>query len=127
MILKKNILCVDEVEKNAQYPRHTTRVECFYNYGVSIVNKTDMVNRIADATNLTKADAGRAVDAFVDAVKHTLEKGDEVRLVGFGTFCVAHRKPTEGRNPRTGEKIKIPAKKVPKFKPGKELTDAVSR
>jgi len=90
------------------------------------VNKNDLVAHVADAADISKADAAKAVDAVVDGITDALKKGDEVRLVGFGTFAVAARAATEGRNPRTGEKISIPASKQPKFKAGKALKDAVN-
>lgn len=89
------------------------------------MNKTDLVNSVASMSGLSKADSTRAIDAIIDSITKSLKRGDDVRLVGFGTFCVANRKATEGRNPRTGEKIQIPAKKLPKFKPGKGLKQAV--
>ncbi|MBL8644335.1 MAG: HU family DNA-binding protein [Rhodospirillaceae bacterium] len=91
------------------------------------MNKNDLVAEVADATGLTKADAAKAVDAVLDSITGSLKKGKEVRLVGFGTFTVAKRAASEGRNPRTGEKIKIPASKRPKFSAGKALKDAVNR
>lgn len=90
------------------------------------MNKTELVAEIAKNTGLTKVDSERAVEAFLNAVAATLKKGDEVRLVGFGTFSVAKRAATEGRNPRTGATIKIPASKQPKFKAGKGLKDALN-
>lgn len=90
------------------------------------MNKNDLIAAVADATGLSKADAGKAVDGTLDAVTKTLKKGGEVRLVGFGTFSVAKRAASTGRNPRTGESIKIPASKQPKFKAGKALKDAVN-
>ncbi|MCB9948516.1 MAG: HU family DNA-binding protein [Rhodospirillaceae bacterium] len=90
------------------------------------VNKNDLVAHVADATGLSKSDATRAVDAVFDGITSTLKKGDEVRLVGFGTFSVAERAASEGRNPRTGEKIDIPASRQPKFKAGKGLKDAIN-
>ena len=90
------------------------------------MNKNDLISRVADQAGITKADATRAADAVIDAITMALKSGDEVRLVGFGTFCVSKRAATEGRNPRTGEKIKIPASRQPKFKPGKGLKDAVN-
>lgn len=90
------------------------------------MNKNDLVAAVAETAGLSKADAGKAVDAVFDAVTGALKKGDEVRLVGFGTFAVAARAASEGRNPRTGEKIAIPASKQPKFKAGKGLKDAIS-
>lgn len=91
------------------------------------MNKNELVAKIATKAGLTKVDAAKAVDAFVEAVSKELSKGGEVRLVGFGTFGVAKRKATEGRNPRTGAVIKIPASKQPKFKPGKALKDQVNK
>lgn len=90
------------------------------------VNKNDLIAEVADRTGLSRADATKAVDYVFDTITDALKKGDEVRLVGFGTFTVSARAATEGRNPRTGETIKIPASKQPKFKAGKGLKDAVN-
>jgi len=90
------------------------------------VNKNELIAKISDDTDMSKADVTRAVDAVFDTITAQLKGGEEVRLVGFGTFTVSHRKATEGRNPRTGEKIHIPASKQPKFKAGKQLKDAVN-
>lgn len=90
-----------------------------------MANKNDLVAVVANNTGLTKTDAAKAVDAVFDAITDALKQGDEVRLVGFGTFAVSERAKSEGRNPRTGEKIEIPASKQPKFKAGKGLKDAV--
>ncbi|GAO98725.1 MAG: HU family DNA-binding protein [Chlamydiae bacterium] len=89
------------------------------------MNKNDLVEKVASISKLTKADASRAVDGVFEAISSSLKKKEEVRLVGFGTFSVANRAATEGRNPRTGEKIKIPATRRPKFTPGKGLKEAV--
>jgi DNA-binding protein HU-beta len=94
---------------------------------VGFVNKSDLVTNVAKASGLTKADAERAIDATFQTITKSLKKGDDVRLIGFGTFATASRKATEGRNPRTGEKIKIPAKRLPKFRPGKQLKEAVEK
>jgi DNA-binding protein HU-beta len=91
------------------------------------MNKNELIAAVADSADLTKAKASEAVDAFIEAVSKAMAKGDEVRLVGFGTFATIKRKATEGRNPRTGEVIKIPASNQPKFKPGKALKDAVNK
>jgi DNA-binding protein HU-beta len=91
------------------------------------VNKNDLVAALADASKLTKADAANAIDAMISVITKSLKKGTEVRLVGFGTFLVTRRAASEGRNPRTGEKIKIPASKQPKFRAGKALKDAVNK
>ena len=90
------------------------------------MNKNDLVAAVADSAGLTKAVAAKAVDAVFDNVTSSLQSGGEVRLVGFGTFSVVDRKATTGRNPRTGETIQIPASKLPKFKAGKGLKDAVN-
>ena len=90
------------------------------------MNKAELVAEIAKNAGLTKVDAEKALEATMDAVEATLKAGDEVRLVGFGTFSVATRKATTGRNPRTGKEIKIPASKAPKFKAGKLLKDALN-
>jgi len=90
------------------------------------VNKSDLVDAIAKSAELSKAAAGRALDATVDSIKKALKKGDTVSLVGFGTFKVGKRAARMGRNPRTGAAIKIKAAKVPKFSAGKGLKDAVN-
>lgn len=91
------------------------------------MNKQDLVAKVAAEADLSKAKAAQAVDAVINAIKGSLKGGDDVRLVGFGTFSVAQRAATTGRNPRTGEPIKIPASKQPKFKAGKELKEAVNK
>lgn len=90
------------------------------------VNKQDLINEVAKVADLPKNKAQEAVEAIFESIKLTLKSGGEVRLVGFGTFTVSARAATTGRNPRTGEAIKIPASKQPKFKAGKELKDAVN-
>ena len=90
------------------------------------MNKSDLVDAIAESAGLSKADAGRALDAFVETVTSTLKGGDGVSLVGFGTFSVRDRAARTGRNPRTGETIQIKASKNPAFKAGKALKDAVN-
>jgi len=90
------------------------------------MNKGEFVAAIADSAELSKADAGRALDAFVAVVKKVLKKGDTVSLIGFGTFSVRKRAARVGRNPRTGENIKIKASKSPTFKSGKALKDGVA-
>ncbi len=89
------------------------------------VNKNDLVSAVANSAGLSKSDAAKAVDGVFEAITGALKGGDEVRLVGFGTFSVAARAASEGRNPRTGDKITIPASKLPKFKAGKGLRDTV--
>lgn len=91
------------------------------------MNKNDLIAAVADNTDLSKTDATKAVDGVLEAVTGALTSGGEVRLVGFGTFSVANRAASTGRNPRTGESIQIPASKQPKFKAGKALKDAVNK
>jgi DNA-binding protein HU-beta len=86
------------------------------------MNKAELISKIADDAGITKTQANASLDAFVDAVTKTLKKGDKVTLVGFGTFSVSKRAARNGRNPQTGAVIKIKAKKVAKFKAGKELS-----
>ncbi len=90
------------------------------------MNKADMIEQIAQAAEVSKSAAERAVDALIGAVKTSLKKGEMVTLVGFGSFYVGHRKARDGRNPRTGEALKISATKVPKFRAGKALKDAIN-
>lgn len=90
------------------------------------MNKNDLVTNVADAAGISKADSTRAVDAVFDCITSALRGRQEVRLVGFGTFVVTHRKASQGRNPRTGERIQIPASNQPKFRAGKGLKEAVN-
>ncbi|HKK30235.1 MAG TPA: HU family DNA-binding protein [Alphaproteobacteria bacterium] len=90
------------------------------------MNKNDLVAAVAENADITRADAAKAVDAVFDTITSTLKSGDEVRLVGFGTFAASRRAATTGRNPRTGETIEIAASVQPKFKAGKGLKDALN-
>lgn len=90
------------------------------------MNKTELIESIARSADMTKADATRALEATVDTIKQALKNGDSVALVGFGTFSVGKRAARSGRNPRTGQEIKIKAAKVPKFSAGKGLKDALN-
>ncbi len=90
------------------------------------MNKNDLISSVAESSGLTKADAGRAVDGVFDSIASALSSGDDVRIVGFGSFSVANRAASKGRNPRTGEEIQIPASKQPKFKAGAPLKSAVN-
>ncbi|MCZ2458171.1 MAG: HU family DNA-binding protein [Chitinophagales bacterium] len=85
------------------------------------MNKAELINKISDDTGITKTQANAAIDSFVDAVSKTLKNGGKVTLVGFGTFTLSKRKARKGRNPKTGEEISIKARKVARFKAGKEL------
>ncbi len=89
------------------------------------MNKNELISAVADKAELTKIDAAKAVDALFGAVTASLKAGDEVRLVGFGSFYISNRKASKGRNPRTGEPIDIAAAKLPKFRAGKALKTAV--
>lgn len=89
------------------------------------MNKAELIEQVAAEAGLSKADAKRALDAFVNAATGALKKGDRVALIGFGSFSVSQRAARTGRNPQTGKEIKIAAKKVVRFKPGNELSDAV--
>ena len=89
------------------------------------MNKNELISGIADISGVKKSDVEKVLDSFVEVVIKTLQSGNEVRLIGFGSFKVSHRPESEGRNLRTKEKIKIPARTVAKFKPGKQLKDAL--
>jgi DNA-binding protein HU-beta len=90
------------------------------------MNKQELIGSVADTSGLSKGDATKAVEAVFEAISASLKKGDEVRLVGFGTFSISKRKASTGRNPRTGEPMSIKASTQPKFKAGKGLKDSVN-
>lgn len=90
------------------------------------MNKSQLVDKISEGADLSKAAAGRALEAFIDAVTEAMKEGDQVALVGFGTFLLRERASRSGRNPQTGETIEIAAAKIPAFKAGKALKDAVN-
>ena len=90
------------------------------------MNKSDLVSAVADKASITKKDAEKSINTIVEVITDELAKGGKVQLVGFGTFDVAERAAREGRNPQTGEPMKIPASKAPRFKVGKVLKDAVN-
>jgi DNA-binding protein HU-beta len=90
------------------------------------MNKNELIAAVAGSADLSKEQAGAAVDAVIDTISGILKDGGEVRLLGFGNFLVTHRKATTGRNPQTGEAIQIKATNVPKFKPGKGLKEKVN-
>jgi len=90
------------------------------------MNKNDLIAAVSEKTGLSKNDTTKTVDGVLDTIENQLKQGGDVRLVGFGTFSVSNRAASEGRNPRTGEKIQIPASKQPKFKAGKGLKDSVN-
>ncbi len=92
----------------------------------NLVNKQELIDAIAESADLSKASAGRALDATLDSIRIALKKGDTIALVGFGTFYIGKRAARTGRNPRTGDAIKIKAAKVPKFRAGKALKDAIN-
>ena len=91
------------------------------------LNKAQLIAEVAKETGMTKVDAEKAVKSTFETISKSLKKGANVTLIGFGTFSVYNRKARKGKNPRTGETLKIAAKKVPKFKAGKALTEAVSK
>ncbi|MDK2823043.1 MAG: DNA-binding protein HU-beta [Clostridia bacterium] len=91
------------------------------------MNKTELISSVAEKSELTKKDAEKAVNALFASIEEALSRGEKVQLVGFGTFEVRDRKARTGRNPQTGEEIQIPAAKVPAFKAGKSLKDAVEK
>lgn len=90
------------------------------------MNKSELIDAIAEGADISKAAASRALDTVIESVSATLKKGDQVSLVGFGTFSVKHRPARTGRNPQTGKEIQINASNVPSFKPGKALKDSVN-
>ena len=90
------------------------------------MNKEDLIGQVASSVGLSKADAAKSVDAVFSNITSSLKDGNEVRIVGFGTFLITNRAASTGRNPRTGESIQIPAKKVPKFRAGKALKTIVN-
>ena len=92
----------------------------------NLVNKQELIDAIAESADLSKASAGRALDATLESIRNALKKGDTISLVGFGTFCTGKREARTGRNPRTGDAIDIKAAKVPKFRAGKALKDAIN-
>jgi DNA-binding protein HU-beta len=89
------------------------------------MNKTELINAVAEASELSKKDAGKAVDAVFETISNALKNGDKVQLIGFGNFEVRERAARKGRNPQTGEEIEIAASKIPAFSAGKTLKDAV--
>ena len=115
--IRKNYICMEFIEN---LKKHLLTLK-FH----SIMNKAQLIDAIAAEANLTKADAKKALDAFIAMTTGALKKGDRVALVGFGSFSVSKRGARTGRNPQTGAEIKIAAKKVVKFKAGSELGDAV--
>jgi DNA-binding protein HU-beta len=90
------------------------------------MNKGDLVNTVAEKANLSRGDAGKALDAALDTITEALKRGEEVKIVGFGSFVVANRAAGQARNPRTGETVNVPASKSPKFRAGAGLKEAVN-
>jgi DNA-binding protein HU-beta len=90
------------------------------------MNKGDLINKVAEGAGITKAQASDALNAVIEGISGALKSGDKITLIGFGTFSVSKRDARTGRNPQTGASIKIPAKNMVKFKPGKELSDSVN-
>ena len=90
------------------------------------MNKADLVNAVAEQANLSRGDAGKALDAAINSITEALKRGEEVKIVGFGSFVVGNRAAGQARNPRTGEKVQVPASKTPKFRAGAGLKEAVN-
>jgi DNA-binding protein HU-beta len=90
------------------------------------MNKTDLINKVSETSELSKKDAAKAVDSVFDAITEALQNGDKVQLVGFGNFEIRERSARKGRNPQTGEEIEIKASKIPAWKPGKTVKDSVN-
>jgi len=110
-------LILDESPASAAIPR---------NRGSDKMNKQELIGTVAETTGLSRSDASKAVEGVIEAISSALKRGDEVRLVGFGTFTVSRRKASTGRNPRTGEPMQIKESSQPKFKAGKGLKDLVN-
>ena len=91
------------------------------------MNRSELISSIADKSGLTKKDSEKALVAFIESVEEQLQKGEKVQLIGFGTFEISERAARTGKNPQTGKEIKIPASKVPQFKAGKALKDAIAK
>jgi DNA-binding protein HU-beta len=114
-----------------QFPRRSAKgevqslVHCIFPSEVSM-NKSELIEHIAKSADISKSAAGRALDAAIDGIEAALKEGQEVSLVGFGSFYVSERAARSGRNPKTGATIEIEAAKVPKFRPGKGLKDAIN-
>jgi DNA-binding protein HU-beta len=100
---------------------HLPQSPCRIDYGGATMNKSELIDAIAKDSGLSKADSGRALDALINTVSKTLKKGDEVAITGFGKWSVAKRSARTGRNPQTGEPVKIRASKAPRFTPGATL------
>lgn len=121
---KKNDNCYLELWQTSlylSYPNYSS-----HNKKHTSMNKAELIDKIAKDSGITKAQANEALDSFTNSVVGSLKKGDKVTLVGFGTFSVSERAARNGRNPQTGEVIKIKARKVPKFKAGKEFSTKIS-
>lgn len=112
-----------EIKINVYYPN----IKYIYHKEEFILTKTELIDKVADKTKMTKKASGQAVDAIVAAISGSLAKGQKVQLVGFGSFEVKKREARKGRNPQTGAEIKIPTRKVPVFRAGKALKDAVAK
>ncbi|MBB5733525.1 nucleoid DNA-binding protein [Altererythrobacter atlanticus] len=124
-------IAFDRCRKTRSISGHRRAIQSTYSIqdnrgGFAEMNKNELIGAVADTSGLTRNDATKAVESVFDTITAALSKGDEVRLVGFGTFSVAKRKASTGRNPRTGEPMTIKASTQPKFKAGKGLKDAVN-
>jgi DNA-binding protein HU-beta len=120
------VALIDCSSSRCLYQDYRRNISIFASIQGAFVNKTELIEHIAKHADISKAAATRALESTIAAVKTTLKKGGSVSLVGFGTFAVGKRAARTGRNPRTGAAIKIKAAKVPKFRPGKALKDALN-
>lgn len=123
---KKNYRKLCNVVLGCIFAPHTNKNIFYQQNTTTTMNKADLIDKIAKDADITKAQANAAIDSFTDTVVATLKKGDRVTLVGFGTFSVSERAARNGRNPQTGAVIKIKARKVPKFKAGKEFSTRIA-
>ncbi len=124
-LLKPNIDVTGGKRRKIKHAIITTGLPYTFNQRKPFMNKSDLINSIAEHAKLTKADAGKALDALTTTIANTLKVGSSITLVGFGSFEVKERAERTGRNPQTGQEITIAAAKVPTFKAGKTLKDAV--
>jgi DNA-binding protein HU-beta len=123
---KTGMLALPKRLRSATVPHRAHGVVTTEESGGFSMNKNELVSAVADKADLSKQQAGTAVDAIFEIIQDAMSKGDDIRLVGFGTFSVSHRAASKGRNPSTGAEVDIPARNVPKFAAGKGLKDAVN-
>ncbi|GGH42505.1 hypothetical protein GCM10008014_02770 [Paenibacillus silvae] len=126
MFIAQDVLTFFAYERIFSYKTETQyNIQDIDSGGEKQMNKSDLITHVSEATELSKKDVTKAVDAVFEAISEALQNGDKVQLVGFGNFEVRERSARKGRNPQTGEEIEIPASKIPAFKPGKALKDGI--